>query len=308
MRDANTSLTRSVAIIIPIFNEEDSIESTLTRIFRVTQNIAGWQIKVICVNDGSTDKSALKIQAFPHVTPINHSTNQGYGAALKTGIDASKEGWVCILDADGTYPIENLNHFFTQIENLPSISMVVGERKGIGIIKNPIRRLARWVLKKIVLALTGIRVRDLNSGMRLFKKELFLQCSHLIPNGFSFTTTLTVASLYMGYEIKYIPIEYSIRLGKSSIRPVRDFINFLILITRLSTYFEPLTFFIPISLLCFLLGSIRSIRDIIVSQHIGSLALLLIISSIHIFIMGVLADVIARHSRYLQHVNKRKNE
>ena len=112
MRDANTSLTRSVAIIIPIFNEEDSIESTLTRIFRVTQNIAGWQIKVICVNDGSTDKSALKIQAFPHVTPINHSTNQGYGAALKTGIDASKEGWVCILDADGTYPIENLNHFF----------------------------------------------------------------------------------------------------------------------------------------------------------------------------------------------------
>jgi hypothetical protein len=138
-------------------------------------------------------------------------------------------------------------------------------------------------------------VPDLNSGMRVFRKSLYTECRHLLPLGFSFTTTLTVASLYAGRRVRYVPVRYERRIGRSNIRPVRDFIGFVMLIVRLASYFEPLRFFVPISLAVFGVGVLRAIRDIIVVNQFGAMAVILFLTAFQIFALGVIADVIVRH-------------
>jgi len=149
----------------------------------------------------------------------------------------------------------------------------------------------------MVYYLAGTFVPDLNSGMRVFRRSLYLEFRHLLPMGFSFTTTITVASLYSGYRLKYIPIHYSERVGHSNIKPVRDFIGFMILIIRLASYFEPLRFFLPASFIIFAVGILRLIRDIIVVNSIGSLSLILVFFALQVFVIGVLADVVVRRSQ-----------
>ena len=186
--------------------------------------------------------------------------------------------------------------------------MVVGSRGGAGISGSPFRRLARWTLRKMVHGLTGIMVPDLNSGMRVFKRSLYAEYRHLLPLGFSFTTTLTVASLYSGHRVEYIPIHYERRVGRSNIRPVKDFLGFVILIVRLASYFEPLRFFLPASLVLLAVGVARAIRDIIVVNQFGALSVILILTSFQIFAFGVIADVIVRRFQVVPHLPQRPAE
>ncbi len=177
------------------------------------------------------------------------------------------------------------------------MDMVVGARRGPGISGSPFKRLARWLLRKMVQSLTGTSVPDLNSGMRVFRHSLYQEFRHLLPLGFSFTSTITVASLYSGYALKYVPIDYARRVGKSNIKPVRDFIGFTILIVRLASYFEPLSFFVPASFVILAVAILRGIRDVIVTNGIGSLAVILVFFSAQLFVMGVVTDVVVRRSR-----------
>jgi hypothetical protein len=146
----------------------------------------------------------------------------------------------------------------------------------------------------MVHGLTGVIVPDLNSGMRVFRKALYSEYRHLLPLGFSFTTTLTVASLYSGRRVRYIPINYERRIGRSNIKPVQDFFGFMMLIVRLASYFEPLRFFLPAAAGLFLLGLLRAIRDIIVVNQIGALSVILFLTAFQVFVLGVIADVIVR--------------
>ena len=172
--------------------------------------------------------------------------------------------------------------------------MVVGNRQGAGISRSPLHQFARWVLREMVHGLTGVMVPDLNSGMRVFRKALYSEFRHLLPQGFSFTTTLTVASLYSGHRVRYIPVNYQRRIGHSNIKPVRDFIGFMILIVRLASYFDPLRFFLPAAIGLFMLGVLRGIRDVIVVNQFGALSVILLLTSFQIFVLGVIADVIVR--------------
>ena len=204
---------KSCSIIIPIYNEESAIADTVTRIWRICASITEYEFEIVCVNDGSSDGSAAVLASMPKVTVLTHRVNRGYGAALRTGLDYSTREWIFITDADGTYPLEDLPALLRCLDG--NIDMVVGSREGIGIRGSPFRRFARWVLRKMVHGLTGMMVPDLNSGMRVFRKSLYTEFRHLLPLSFSFTTTLTVASLYSGRRVEYVPVHYERRIGQS---------------------------------------------------------------------------------------------
>jgi len=287
-------MKKSCGIVIPVFNEVAVIGETLKTISAIIYKIPDWAFEIIIVDDGSIDGTSKILRNIKGVTCLKHSTNRGYGAALQTGLNFSSHEWVFIVDADATYPLEDLPRFLTEAKR--GADMVVGARRGIGINLSPLRRLARWILRKMAHMLTGVMVPDLNSGMRIFKKQLFLEFRNLLPYGFSFTTTLTLASLYNNYQIKFIPIDYAQRVGSSNIRPVRDFFGFLMLIVRIATYFEPLRFFLPLSCLTVALGFAKGTRDFIVLGHIGALAVIVTILGIQFFVLGVLAEVIVHRS------------
>ncbi len=285
---------KSCGVIIPVYNEETAVADTVARVQRVLSAVPGLSYEIVCVNDGSTDGSAKVLQSLSGITLLTHTHNRGYGAALKTAITACRREWIVIVDADGTYPLEELPRLLGEARE--GVEMVVGARGGIGIQLHPYRRAARWVLRKMVHVLTGVMVPDLNSGMRVFRRKLYLEFRHLLPSGFSFTTTLTVASLYSGYWIQFVPIVYSQRIGKSNIKPFSDFFGFVMLIVRVASYFEPLRFFLPLAGMLFAFAILRGARDIWVANGIGSLAVITMVAALQVFITGIIADVVVRRS------------
>src|SRR5712691_1161578 len=200
----------SCGIIIPVYNEGQVIAETIERIKRVIHDITDWKFEIICVNDGSSDNTANVLSLVPDIQVLTHKVNRGYGAALRTGLNNCEHEWVFIVDADATYPIEDLAVLLEEVKK--GADMVVGARQGIGITLSPFRRFARWVLRKMAYIVTGVMVPDLNSGMRVFRRRLYREFKGLLPMGFSFTTTLTMAALYMNYQTKYIPINYTQRV------------------------------------------------------------------------------------------------
>ena len=288
-------MRRSCAVIIPIYNERGAIEDTIHRVQGICAHVPDYDFEIICVNDGSSDGTGEILANVSGVTVITHDVNRGYGAALRTGLDYCSQEWIFITDADGTYPLEDLPRLLSLAAG--GVDMVVGARQGSGISASLPHQLARWILRKMVHGLTGVMVPDLNSGMRVFRKALYQEFRHLLPMGFSFTSTLTVASLYSGHKVRYEPINYERRVGKSNIKPVADFFGFSMLIVRLASYFEPLRFFLPAAFGLALLGVLRAIRDVIVVNQFGALSVILLLTAFQVFMLGVIADVIVRRSQ-----------
>lgn len=297
-------MQRTCAIIVPVYNEERAVADTVTRIQDICARIPGYTFEIVCINDGSSDGSGRILAGLRGVTVLTHPVNRGYGAALRTGLDYCDQDWVFITDADGTYPLQDLAQLLECAER--GVDMVVGSRGGAGISGSPFRRLARWVLRKMVHGLTGVMVPDLNSGMRVFRKSLYTDFRHLLPMGFSFTTTLTVASLYSGRQVEYIPIHYNRRIGRSNIKPMKDFFGFVMLIVRVATYFEPLRFFLPAAFMLFGIGVLRAIRDIIVVNQFGALSVILFLTAFQVFVLGVIADVIVRRFQVVPNAPQRQ--
>lgn len=287
-------MRQSCAVIIPVYNERGAIEDTIHRVQRICAQVPNYDFEIICVNDGSSDGTGDILKRVEGITVITHDVNRGYGAALRTGLDYCDEEWIFITDADGTYPLEDLPRLLNVAAT--GLDMVVGSRQGTGISSKLPHMLARWMLRKMVHGLTGVMVPDLNSGMRVFRRTLYQEFRHLLPMGFSFTTTLTVASLYSGRKVRYEPINYERRIGKSNIKPVKDFIGFSMLIVRLASYFEPLRFFLPAAFGLAILGVLRAIRDVIVVNQFGALSVILLLTAFQVFMLGVIADVIVRRS------------
>jgi len=286
--------TESWALVIPVYNEGFEVANTVRKIHHVLKRVAKVEVEIIVVNDGSTDNTAEILTGIPGVTVLTHGRNYGYGASLRTALDYTSRELILITDADGTYPLDLIPRLMEDLR--AGAAMVVGARHGQGISQAPFRRLARWCLRHLVYLLTRVYVPDLNSGMRAFRRSIYAEFRHLLPAGFSFTTTITVASLYCRYRVEYVPIEYLKRKGKSHINPVRDFVNFTVLILRLASYFEPMKFFLPISMVVFGLGILRATRDFILLGYLGSLSVIMMLMAIQFFLTGIVADVIVRRS------------
>jgi len=300
----STASPSSCAIIIPVYNEERVVADTISRLQKITEGISGWQFEFTCVNDGSSDKTAEILAAQSGIRVLTHQVNRGYGAALRTGLDSCHLEWVFIVDADATYPLEDLERLLREAE--AGADMVVGARRGEGIKVKPFHRIARWTLRKMAHMLTGVMVPDLNSGMRVFRHHLFQEFRGLLPMGFSFTTTITLAALYSNYPTIYVPINYTRRVGKSNIKPFKDFFAFTMLIIRIASYFEPLRFFLPLAFAVMAVGFLKGARDFIYLGVVGAFAVTVFLLGVQIFVTGILAEVIVRRtSSQYTGVNKR---
>ena len=276
----------SVTILIPAYNEERSLEETVAALSRQRAHFK--ELEIVVIDDGSGDRTAEIARRLP-VTLIEHERNRGYGAALKSGLRAAKHDYILITDADGTYPLEDVPKLAA---DAPDFDMVVGARTGDVVHIPLLRRPAKWLITRLAEYLSGRKIPDLNSGMRIFRKDVALKFLALYPDGFSFTTTITLAMLTNHYRVKFVPINYHKRVGKSSIHPVRDFTNFTILIIRICACFKPLNVFVPPAMLLMIAGLLKGIRDYLLLEHIGLLAGLLVLAGIQMLFIGLLADLI----------------
>lgn len=278
-----------LSVIVPVLNEERSIVSVLNSI-KQTMGSCEHSYEIIVVDDGSTDKT-YELAVSQGVKVIRHTNNRGYGASLKTGIKESNYDWILITDGDGTYPVEEIPSF---LKFIPEYDMVIGARTG-GKVHIPfMRRPAKWLLTHLASFLAGTRIPDLNSGLRVFKKNLCLEFSHLYPQGFSFTSTLTMAFLTHDYKVKYIPINYYKREGESSIRAY-DFVNFNKLLVRLTLFFNPIKLFSLISGILFLLAMfVFFFSKFYLKRLMDISTIVILMSSLQIFLFGLLAELIVR--------------
>lgn len=287
---------KEITIIIPCYNEEvDILQNTIKELGDSVGDTAD-VYEILVVDDGSKTNYDLKLPE--NVKLLKHSVNMGYGAALKTGIKNASYNWIGITDADGTYPN---NEFHKLFEYTDKYDMVIGARKWGHI--SAIRRFPKKILTRFASFLSGVEIKDLNSGMRVFKKDLALKFWHLYPNGFSFTSTITMGTITNDIEIKYHEIDYFKRVGKSSIHPIRDTIRFFMLVTRLALYFNPKKFFIPVSFVFLFLAFLRGMRDYHVTGGLGGLSLILAFLSFQIFFFGILAEIINKTRIYLSRDN-----
>ena len=278
-----------VSIIIPAYNEREGITHVIESL-RLLKEKHGPRWEIIVVDDGSTDGTPEMVKEFEDVILIQHPLNRGYGAAIKTGMRHAKYNTLVISDADGTYPVNDIPKLIAQ---LPKSDMVVGARH-INSSNIPLsRRPAKWVLNKLANYLTGTKIPDLNSGLRVMKKDIVMNYVHLLPDGFSFTTTITLAMLTNNYRVEFVPIEYKIRSGKSKIRPIRDTMNFIQLIIRTVLYFDPLKIFLPISAFFFISSIAVLILSYLFTPKVMDITtVILFISGVQILAIGMIADLI----------------
>lgn len=281
-----------ITVLIPAFNEEHGIGNVLDAFLGLIreQIISG---EIIVINDGSADATGAVVKSYENVRLVEHDMNRGYGASLKTGIRCASHNLILIADADGTYPIDSIPHL---LEHIDKFDMVVGARIGQHVRIPLLRRPAKWLLGKLARYLAQREIPDLNSGLRIFRKELAERFFPLFPDGFSFTITITMAALTNGYRVKYVPVNYYKRTGKSSIRPSRDFFGFLSLIVRMTVYFNPLRVFLPASFFLLLIGVIKAGIDVYLHDAFGVGTGLAILTAFLILCLGLLADLIIRRT------------
>jgi glycosyltransferase involved in cell wall biosynthesis len=300
-------IPESVSVIIPAYNEESAIKSQIESIRDVlkTHQISH---EIIVVDDGSTDRTAEEaMKAHPRL--VKHPKNLGYGAALKAGILRASHEIIIITDGDGTYPNEEIPNILAK---LSSADMVVGARTGENVHIPWIRQPAKYILRVLAAQIAEQRIPDLNSGLRAFRRECILQYLTILPNRFSFTTTATLSYISDGYRVVCHPINYYPRIGKSKIVP-KNFMDFFILIIRMSMMFNPLKVFVPFALLSGLLGILKMAYDIValfarnpgsgwtllLQPTLSTSAVLLLFVGLQLLMIGMVADGVVR--RIAQH-------
>ena len=290
------------SIIIPCYNEKHAIRETIECIWAVIRKSDIKNVEIIAVNDGSTDGSEHVLNALAtesqagELIVIHHNRNQGYGAALKTGIRRSQSDYICITDADGTYPNERIPELIRKITS-NDLDMVVGARIGENVDYSKIRSIPKMILVPWVSFLCGTEVPDMNSGLRIFRRDRSLDFLNLLPDGFSFTTTITICLLRNRYAVEFTPISYARRIGKSHIKPIRDTLRFTQLILRTGMYFAPLRLLSPLIVVLVALFTVSGLYDLTALNNLSDKTVLLGFASLNVFMFALLADMIDKRSR-----------
>lgn len=276
-----------VSVVIPAFDEEPGIAAVVSEVREVLERseLLG---EVIVVDDGSTDDTGRAALAAG-ARVIQHRSNRGYGAALKTGIAAASHDVIVMIDGDGTYPAVHLPQLVSELEHA---DMVVGARAAGGEGVPPVRRPAKWVLTRLANYVAEARIPDINSGLRAFRRDVVAQYFPILPDQFSFTTTITLAMHCDKYAVVYLPIDYRRRRGRSKIVSW-DAGSFAILILRTTMLFRPLRIFLPLAILCLGYGVLKMTVDMFRDPNISASAVLAFLSALQLLLIGMLGDALA---------------
>ena len=281
--DELVGITRAVSVVIPAYNEGEHVAGQVNAVREVLAR-SGWPFEIIVVDDGSTDRTASEADTTG-ARVLRRPVNRGYGAALKLGIRYAKHDWILITDADGTYPVEAIPALLAAAERN---EMVVGARVGKSVHIPLARRPAKWFLTRLSSYLAGRKLPDINSGLRLIRKSLVERYEALLPDGFSFTTTITLSAACNGHPVEYVSIDYHARLGESKIR-ARHAYDFTLLILRTIVFFNPLKVFIPLGVLVALAGLAKFAYDV-TRDNLSESAVLALLAALIIWAVGLLAD------------------
>ncbi|MBI2549277.1 glycosyltransferase family 2 protein [Candidatus Woesearchaeota archaeon] len=272
-----------ISVVIPAYNEENTIHRVLEETLSILKSLK-IAFEILVINDGSSDKTVEVVASFPKVKLISHQFNRGYGAALKTGIRQAKGEYLLIMDADGQHYAEDIPRLLREKEQY---DMIVGKRtKTTSLVRKP----TKMAIEMFANYIAETKIPDLNSGFRLIRKSVAERFLGILPNSFSFTTTITLACFKEGYQVKYIPIHIKERKrGKSTIHPLKDTVRFFVLILRMTMLFSPLKVLLPVSILTFVVALSWLIHDIMLSNLSDPTVLLFIVSFL-VFFFGLIAD------------------
>lgn len=273
-----------LTILLPAFNEELSIGKTISEIKALYP-----ECEILVVDDGSSDRTKEEaVQAGANVW--KHPYNIGNGAAVKTGLRYASGEWVLMMDADGQHKPEDIAKL---LKHRNDYDMVVGARSRESTTSWH-RDFANFIYNWLATYVTKFKIEDLTSGFRLVKNERIRKFIYLLPNTFSYPSTITMAYLRSGLSIKYIPIQTMARRGKSKIKLFQDGVRFFLIIIKIATLFSPFRVFLPVSFMFFLTGLIYYTYTYITQHRFTNMSALLLSSSVIIFMMGLISEQVAQ--------------
>lgn len=273
----------NISIVLPAKNEAGAIGLTVQKIVQHLPHA-----EIIVVNDGSTDNTQqIAEQAGAKV--ISHPYSKGNGAAIKTGARAAKGEVIVFMDADGQHDPQDISRLLAKIEQ--GYDLVVGARQQ-GSQASVGRGIANFLYNHLATYMTEHPVEDLTSGFRAVRTEKFREFLYLLPNGFSYPTTSTMAFFRAGYSVAYVPIHAAKRIGKSHIHPVKDGIRFFLIIFKIATLLSPLKMFLPIAVLLFLMATGWYGYTLYEFSRFTNMSALLYTGSVMIFLMGLISEQI----------------
>jgi polyisoprenyl-phosphate glycosyltransferase len=283
-----------VSVVLPCYNERDHVEQEIKRI-RASLESAGMSYELICVDDGSTDGTREVLKQIPDVRLILFNRNQGSGTARRIGTQEATGRVVVWTDADMTYPNELIPDLVRELDD--DYDQVVGARRSEAGTYKFFRVPAKWAIRRLASYLTSASIPDLNSGLRAFKRSVAEPYLRLLPPGFSCVTTITLAFLSNGHQIKYVPIDYFKRAGRPKFHPFKDAYNYILQVLRMVMYFNPLRVLMPVALT--LLGAtfVKGVADLIRHDlRVTASTVLVGLAAFNIMAIALLADLVVRRT------------
>lgn len=288
-----------LTVLLPTYNEELAIELVLDEIVAALSQ-ESIRYEILIVDDASTDGTVDLAERYAAecwqcpIRVIRCPENRGAGAARKVGIRNAQGEVVVMLDADGTYPAESIPDL---LKHFPAYDQVNGARTSEQGTMPWLRIPAKWFIRKLACYLTGTKIPDLNTGLKAFKRDAMLPWLWVVPNGFSCVTTMTLAFLTNGYAVKYVPISYRTRIGKSKFHPIRDTAAYLSTVLRMVLYFRPLKVFLPLSAMVIGLGTLMSILSFMLTGSMQESNIVVLTAGFMTCMLGLLAEIIVAHHR-----------
>ena len=276
-----------LSVVIPVYNEAQIVGSFIEAVLKKVPDA-----EIIVVNDGSDDNTA-DVAAQAGAKVISHPYNIGNGAAVKTGIRNAVGDKILLMDGDGQH---NPDDIPALLEASNNHDMAVGARTPKSH-ANLLRRFANFIYNILATYITGIRIKDLTSGFRIINRITALKYLYLLPNTFSYPTTITLAYLKSGRSVIYVPITAAKRTGKSKIKPLKDGSRFLIIMIKIATLYSPLSIFMPASIIFFILGLTNYAYTYLSVHRFTNMSALFLVTSIIIFMMGLISEQITQ-TRY----------
>lgn len=288
MQETKRGLT-AISVIVPVYNEEHVIGELIHRIHRVMETCS-YEYEIIVVDDGSTDTS-YQVAEQGGATLLRHPYNKGNGAAVKTGIRHAQGDVLVLLDGDGQHDPCDIPRL---LDPIGEYDLVVGARTRDSH-QAWHRRLANAVYNLFASYITGVRILDLTSGFRAVRTDLARKCLYLLPNTFSYPTTMTIAFMKAGYSVAFVPITSSPRVaGDSKIHLLSDGTHFFIILFKVATLFSPLKVFLPLSLAFLMSGAAYGAHQLILFHKFRNMATVLLIFGISLFVLGLISEQIAQ--------------